>query len=113
MSTPTPVDGAQGVRALVHNETGSVSIVQGVDEDWTPPAGFTEAVGQERQEILDLLYYQTVREPAGPTPEEQAARETVRLGRIDAARALVQLGLTAQQAHYVTGVPVEDIDEGE
>jgi hypothetical protein len=109
----TPVDDAQDVRALVHIATGSISIVQGVGDDWTPPEGFVEATGEQREEILDQLYRGVRTEPTGPTPEEQAAREQVRLGRIDAAQALVTLGLTAEQAHYVTGVPVADIEAPE
>jgi hypothetical protein len=109
MSQPTPVDDAADVRTLVHVATGSISITQGVPEGWTPPEGFVEATGEQREEILDALYRGVRTEPTGPTPEEQAQREQVRLGRIDAAQALVTLGLTAEQAHYVTGVPVADI----
>lgn len=112
MSTPTPDDVA-GVRALVHTATGSISITQGVDAAWTPPEGFIEATGQQREDILDQLYYGVRTEPTGPTPEEQAQREEMRLGRIDAARALVTLGLTPEQARYITGVPVADIEAPE
>ncbi|MEH0579144.1 hypothetical protein QBA54_32755 [Streptomyces sp. B21-108] len=105
------IDDVDSVHALVHNASGSISIVQG-DDAWTVPAGFTEATGEQREEILQELFYGVRTEPTGPTAEEQAARDAVRAGKIDAAKALVTLGLTAEQAHYVTGVPVSDINGG-